>query len=34
MREFLQMLGRYLIYGVIFSFGAAAAIYATTSGMF
>lgn len=31
MREFLMMLGRYAIYGVIFSIGAFVAVY--TSGM-
>lgn len=34
MRDFLKMLGRYFIYGVIFSIGALAAIWSTQSGVF
>lgn len=34
MRDFLKMLGRYMIYGVIFSLGALAAIWSAQGGIF
>lgn len=34
MREFLKMLGRYAIYGIIFSIGAYLAIYTAGMGNF
>lgn len=34
MREFLKMLGRYAIYGIIFTVGALAAMYSAGIGNF